>query len=701
MKLAALTGAACGFSSCGTSSGTSATGFSQLGAPVFSQSPTLRKFISPLPGLGSGIPLASANTTSVPGVDLYNLSAVQYKQLMHPDLPNPTTLWGYMDQASGKNAYLGPIIAATRGRPVMIRMKNLLPSQHPLPVDTSLMGADNGAAQNRMTVHLHGGLVPWTSDGGPFTWFTPSATGPNAGAGECFLNGIPGTPGVGQYYYPNNQSARLMWYHDHAVGITRLNAYAGLASGYLVTDDVVNGLVSAGVLPGLAYTVPLIIQDKSFKSHEDQWGKPGDLWYPSVYQANSDANQNGRWDLGDPSDGFVNLGLPAKPSCVPEFFSDTPVINGEAYPVLQVQPRRYRVVVLNGSQARFYNLNLFYENKFQPGEPDLSRGGPAFIQVGSEGGLLPAPVVLNAPPVLIPTAADDSCDPDGPHNLLMAPAERADLIIDFSSCEPGDRLILYNDAPAPFPGGDSRNDYYTGNPDQTAEGGAPSTKPGFGANTRTLLQIQVVALQGTPDPLNFASTLSALQSSNGLPKAYHDSHVPFGEADLDPNAPGVVFENKTLNEDFDSYGRLIQRVGTDQPLYKDSYGRNYTDAPTEIYQNGEVVVWDIYNTTGDTHPMHFHLANVQVIGRAPFTNVGTPNTAFEAPDPNYRGWKETVRMNPGEVTRVIMKMALPSVPFAVPGSPRAGLLGGHEYVWHCHILEHEEHDMMRPLVVMP
>jgi spore coat protein A len=694
IKLAAMTGAAFALNGCGSS-----TAFGMRAG--FSQSPLLRKFISPLPGLGgTGIPLAAPNTTTIPGVDLYNFSAVQYRQLMHPDLPNPTTLWGYMDQASGKNAYLGPIIAAQRGRPVMIRMKNTLPNKHPLPIDTSIMGADNGAAQNRITVHLHGGLVPWTSDGGPFSWFTPQANGPNAGAGECFLNGIPGVPGVGQYYYPNNQSARLMWYHDHSVGITRLNAYAGLASGYLVSDDVVTALTNAGIVPGLAYTVPLIIQDKTFKTVSDQWGEPGDLWYPNTYQIDSSTSETGRWELGAPSDGFANLGLPPTPSCVPEFFADTPVINGEAYPYLQVQPRRYRVVVLNGSQARFYNLNLFYENPLQPGEPDFSRSGPAFIQIGNEGGILPAPVVHNAPPVLIPTAADDSCDPNGPHSLLVAPAERADLIIDFSSCQPGDRLILYNDAPAPFPGGDTRNDYFTGNPDQTAEGGAPSTKPGYGANTRTLMQVRVVALQGTADPLNFASTLSVLQSPNGLPKAYSDSHVPFGELDLDPT--NVPVEIKTLNEDFDSYGRLIQRLGTGDNLYTATFARNYTDAPTEIYKNGQVVVWDIYNTTGDTHPMHFHLTNVQVLGRAPFTNVGTPDTAFVPPDPNYRGWKETVRMNPGEVTRVIMQLSLPTgLPFSVPGSPRAGLLGGHEYVWHCHILEHEEHDMMRPLVVLP
>jgi spore coat protein A len=288
----------------------------------------------------------------------------------------------------------------------------------------------------------------------------------------------------------------------------------------------------------------------------------------------------------------------------------------------------------------------------------------------------------------------------------MAPAERADLIIDFSSVPVGANLILYNDAPAPFPMGDPRNDYYTGDPDQSAMGGAPSTEPGMGPNTRTLMQLRVVKLTGSADPMDFNATLDAL--SNAMPGAYRDSHQPFGEFDLDPAAPGVKHEIKTLNEDFDEYGRLIQRVGTDQALYADSYGRNYMDDATEVYEAGQTVVWDVYNTTGDTHPMHFHLVNVQVLGKATFDDSipnflsFTPTSAFVPPDPNYRGWKETVRMNPGEVTRVIMKFDLPTVPFKVPPSARPGLPeGGHEYVWHCHILEHEEHDMMRPLIVMP
>ncbi len=676
---------------------------------AFAQSPSLRKFVAPLPGLGpNGIPVANTAAGPYPGADFYRLSAQQFEQQMHPDLPNPTRLWGYVDLTTNSPAYLGPAIVATRGKPVVIRMENDLPARHILPVDTTLMGSEPGVPQNRCCVHLHGGLVPWTSDGGPYAWYAPTGTvGATDGtSGPCFLNGVPGSPGHADYYYPNDQSARLAWYHDHSIGITRLNAYAGMAAPYLIVDDVEAILTSgsAPAVPSLAYTIPLVLQDKMFKMTSDQWGRPGDLWYPYVYESNS-SGPDGRWDRGEPSDGFANEGVPETPSCVPEFFADTPVINGMAYPYAEVQPRRYRFLLLNGSQSRFFHLQLYYESAQNPGEPDFGKPGPAFIQIGSEGGLLPSPVVLNSPPVQIPVDCQGNVNPDGPFNLLLAPAERADLVVDFSSVPSGAKLILYNDAPAPFPGGDSRNDYFTGCPDQTSIGGAPSTVVGKGPNTRTLMQLRMVPLVGAKDPLDFNATYSALQTA--LPAAYEASHVPYGEPDLDPAASGVIFENKTLNEDFDEYGRLIQRVGSDYPAYSDSYGLNYSDPPTEVYKDGQTVVWDIYNTTGDTHPMHFHLVNVQVLGRAPFDNSIPSQLTFKPlgpwlpPDPNYRGWKETVRINPGEVVRVIMKFTLPTVPFAVPGSPRAGMQHGHEYVWHCHILEHEEHDMMRPLVILP
>jgi spore coat protein A len=165
---------------------------------------------------------------------------------------------------------------------------------------------------------------------------------------------------------------------------------------------------------------------------------------------------------------------------------------------------------------------------------------------------------------------------------------------------------------------------------------------------------------------------------------------------------GVKVRYLTLNETFDEHGRLIQYFGTNERFKTGQFGRPYIADPTEVIPAGTTEVWEIANLTGDTHPVHFHLVNVQVLSRQHFAvdhfNGGIP--VYEdtpvAPDANELGWKETVRMNPEQVTRVIMKFDLPSVPFKVPESPRTG---GNEYVWHCHILEHEEHDMMRPLVV--
>ncbi|BDG09336.1 multicopper oxidase family protein [Anaeromyxobacter paludicola] len=661
-----------------TALGGAALAFRPRLAWAFSQTVKLRKFIQPLPGLGAGgIPLATPDRASIPGTDLYTIEAGEYRHQFHPDLP-PSRLWGYAD-LNGVHGYLGGLIVATRDRPVRLRVHNRLPAQHPLPVDRTLCGAEG--PDNRIAVHLHGGFVPWTSDGGPTSWFSPGNL-----QGETCLNRNP--DGSAEYYYPNQQSARLMWYHDHAMGITRLNAYAGLATGYLVTDDVEQGFLSGGALPSIG--IPLVLQEKTFVDGKDPnytWGQVGDLWYPYLYEWQS---PTGRWDYAPFAEppGAVSGPLPV-PSCVPEFFADTPVVNGAAYPYLEVQPRHYRFRILNGSQARFYNLQLYYADA-SGAEANLGRPGPAMVQIGTEGGFLPAPVTLNAPPQPI------GFDPAGNavrYTLLLAPAERADIVIDFSNVPPGSRLVLYNDAPAPFPMGDPLNDYFTGDPDQTAAGGAPTTRAGFGPNTRTLLQFRVLPLQGARDPASYDAIARGLVPLPPVPA-------------LDPAHAKV--RDLTLNEDFDELGRLIQRLGTARQAGVDSqglptWGRNYMDPATETPRAGDVEVWRVFNLTGDTHPVHFHLVNVQVLSRQPFDPGawnGKPRFTGPArpPDANERGWKETVRMNPGECTTVIMRFDLPQVPFAVPQSPRTG---GYEYVWHCHILEHEEHDMMRPLVVTP
>jgi spore coat protein A len=664
-------------------------------AYAFQQSPAIRKFNQALPGLGpSGIPVASPVSAANSPVDAYQLEIREFQQRILPPPYGKTTFWGYVDAnpaIADNPRYLGPVIVARKDKPVQLIVTNKLPNKHILPVDTTLMGAEPGQDVNRTAVHLHGGFVTWNYDGGPFAWFAPDGR-----TGVSFLNGT-GVKGQAQHYYPNQQSARLMWYHDHAIGITRLNAYAGIASAYLLGDDFEDSLVALGAVPSTQ--IPLVIQDKSFKSD-------GSLWYPSQYEyrdipdlpepwgplsqatVNSLTGQTGRWE----SEG----GAPPLVSCVPEYFSDTILVNGAVYPVASVPATQVRFRILNASQARFYNLQLYYESAEAPGEADLGRPGPPMIQIGTEGGFLFSPVVLNNPPSQIAWDTNPASPTFGNvnrYNLLLAPAERADLIIDFASAS-GKSLILYNDAPAPFPGGDQRNDYFTGDLNMAPIGGAPPTLAGQSPNTRTLLKFTVGPARAASGGISSSSLVFSL---TGLLASAADPMTQF---------QGMRMRDVTLNEDMDQFGRLIQRLGTNtKPPGSASFGRGYMDPATETPRSGDVEIWRIFNLTGDTHPIHFHLVNVQVLGRQPFdaaNYTGTPKLKFigpfRGPDPNEFGYKETVRVNPNEMTMVIIKFQLPKVPFAVPQSPRTG---GYEYVWHCHILEHEEHDMMRPLVVSP
>lgn len=698
----------------------------------FAQSPnSIRKFTVALPGLGPSakneigqyIPLATKRTINFAGqpTDLYSMAAAIFSQKMHPDLPGKTDFFGYTDLATFDQKYLGGAIVATRNRPVILTVKNLLPSRHILPVDPTIMAGPNGLMvgdlpHNRIVTHLHGGLTPWFSDGSPFQWYTPGGQ-----HGESFMN-IPGytTPaGSCSHYYPNQQSARLGWYHDHAIGLTRLNAYAGIASAYIIIDDFETGLVNSGLLPDLV-GVPLIIQDKGFVptniGKQDptwQWGNPGDLWYPHTYEVNvsSDGSENseGRWDWGPTTDPPAQGTSPLpKVSIVPEAFFDTILVNGGVYPKLTVSPKRTRFRLLNGSQARFYHLNLYAEDKANPGEPKLGAAGPVMYQVGTEGGFLPA-VAIHNNTTPIPLTPEDDANADGPFNLLLAPAERADVVIDFNGVPAGSSFILYNDAPAPFPGGEPRNDYFTGDGDQTASGGAPNTRLGFGPNTRTILKITVASGIGdTVSTNNWLSDINVKLRTNFL--SGNQPGLLFNNGD--PSTPAFPFDGSadrmlTLNEDFDEMGRLIQNMGTftqngvnNQGL--PTWGQPYLAPSTENPYAGTTEVWQIMNLTGDTHPIHFHLANVQLIQRQPFT--GNPNGWSYSgppipPEANELGWKETVRMNPGEITTVIMKFVLPDLPTAEMRNAVSPRTGGREYVWHCHILEHEEHDMMRPLIV--
>ena len=651
-----------------------------LKAYASSQSDNLAKFIQPLRRPGADIPIAAPDTVNPgwwqPGVTHYTIDVGQFEDQLHPGLPNPTRLRGFGQ--GGNFKHLGGIIATKRGEPVQITFRNNLPADHILPIDRSIMGAMDG--DDRVDIHLHGGLVPWISDGGPHAWWRP-----NGEQGPSFVNNSVLNPGAAaneaEYYYPNNQGSRLLWYHDHVFGLTRLNAYAGIATAYVIYDDYELFLADHNHLPGPLdpRTVYLVFQDKTFVggntlAADPDWfevmpnSRAGDLWYAHEY----DTDKYG--PLG-PSE----QGLPPETSCVPEFFGDTMLVNGTVLPYLEVEQRQYRFRMLNACQARFLNPRLVYAKTNNPTEPKTSAVGPGFIQIGTEGGFLPRPVRVSGA---------------GQTTLLMAPAERADIIVDFRHVPAGSTLILYNNAAGPFPMGDPSNDYYPENPETL------DSKPGFGPNTRTLLQIRVKARSGAKDaPIKIPGKFTPTDPFLVSQKAGVAKRVP----------AGVPLRRVTLNEGYDEFGRLIQMLGTDQPVHGDEFGRAYDDMPTEVIPAGTTEVWEIVNLTGDTHPMHFHLTNVQVLARQKFKEStykgGVPEYIgpLMPPAPNELGWKETVRVSPGQITRVLMRFDLTTgLPFTVPPSPR--LLADHgitgaEYVWHCHILEHEEHDMMRPLVI--
>ena len=838
----------------------------------------IRKFVDSLPGLtaagandlGQYIPVAVPDTTTYPGSDYYEIELVEYTEQLHKDLP-PTKLRGYKqvnttDPTISKPNYLGPLIVAQRNRPVRIKFTNKLPVGSGgnlfLPVDTTVMGAGKGPTgqnykQNRGTIHLHGGNTPWISDGTPHQWTTPAnevtpypkgvstAYVPDMwfnSSGHAVPKGTAGAsnnPGAGSmtFYYTNQQSARLMFYHDHSYGITRLNVYAGEAAGYLLTDAYDQVLQNGGEFKSSTGTtvtvpadtipteqVPLVIQDKTFVPNDSQlaatdptwdkahWGGLGSLWFPHVYMPNQDPKAldgvapMGRWDYGpwmyppfNPMHSVTSAGNPGtpNPSIVPEAFMDTPLVNGTAYPYMKVGRKAYRFRILNASNDRFLNLQLYYaksntidstdasgnptlqkdsgEVKMVPayphpgdpnwpstwptdgrdgGVPDPTTAGPDMIQIGAEGGFLPSATVIPANPInyeynrRVVTILNVTG-----HGLFLAPAERADIIVDFSQVPDGAKLILYNDAPAPVPGFDSRTDLYTGDLDQTEIGGPPSTLAGYGPNNRTIMQFQASGPAVTP--FNVAPLASI------LPKVFKASEDPiifpekaYGAAKdkyIGLNSNVVTFTpagsastvtmkmpNKAIVELFDKdYGRMNATLGIQPPVTNPLLGLlvpfGYIDPPTEkILDSGSTSstaigsmadgtqIWRISHNGVDTHAMHFHLFNVQIINR-----VGIDGS-IRLPDANELGWKETVRLNPGEDAIVALRPVHQTLPWKIGNSYRlldptspAGSTGqfsdydssgrsrtttntvtnfGWEYVWHCHLLGHEENDMMRPMV---
>jgi len=931
--------------------------------------------------LGQYIPVANPDITTFPGSDYYEIDLVQYREQMHSDLPAMGTLLrGYVQVNRGTNIsiqslpsqnlcgtdqhtcttadtssgtgidpdpihYLGPMIIAERDRPVRVKFTNRLPVGKAgdlfIPVDTTVMGSGSGPAmfdgspcdntmdnnvcasypQNRAVIHLHGGRSPWISDGTPHQWITPAGEMTPFPDGASFQN-VPDMPvpadGSATYYYTNQQSSRLLWYHDHAFGITRLNVYVGEAGGYILSDKYEQDLINRGIIP--LDQIPLIIQDKTYVNATEirnydplwNWGSgdlvngirypvEGDLWLPHVYMpaqtsvaGMAGVNPFGRWMYGpwfypatvvpkgpvpnpyyDPDcssplkEVYARCTTPGQPVQIPgtphpsmgmEAFQDSAVVNGTVFPSLTVDPRAYRFRILNAANDRAWNLSFYVADPDQPspdgrllapnrsnltevrvapasadlaaqnnwpalwpvdgregGVPDPAFSGPPFLQIGSEAGFLPKPVVVAQQPITYitdPTAfwvgnVDKMA-------LALAPAERADVIVDFSAFA-GKTLILYNDAPAAWPAGSPNYDYYTGSRDARDTGGYgaggafnPMTGvydgghgvlPGYAPNTRTIMQVIVRPTAGMDPPFSFdyralereftaAAPITAVNPaptktlfersqdpiivgqaaySSAYPSSYFPANYPWegiaqindqslqfvtlaGEPVIVPTEPKGLHDE--MGASFDPvYGRMSGNLGMQIPnpttLNANLALFSFSDLPTEFLENSlservtvtldkstgynrvtdGTQIWKISHNGVDTHPLHFHLFDVQVINR-----VGWDGQML-LPEPNELGWKETVKVSPLEDTILALRPRAPALPFGVPNSlrllnptiPSGSAMGfngidpvtgqayvppspfaagvtnilfdfGWEYVWHCHILSHEEMDMMRPMV---
>ena len=495
---------------------------------------------------------------------------VPFQHKAHRDLP-AATMWGY------NGMWPGPTFEVRKGQALSIKWTNHLPTRHFLPIDHTIHGSEENAPEVRTVTHVHGAQTLPDSDGYPDSWFTSDGK-------------IGSVPAANPTHYPNEQSATTLWYHDHALGITRINVYAGLAGFYLIRDDREDALN----LPSGPYEIPLMIQDRSF-------GVDGSLLYPPA--------KNG-----------------THPMWMQEFFGDTICVNGKAAPFLEVEPRKYRFRLVNGSNSRFYHLTLVPTDA--AGKPNgRPADAPPFRQIGTDGGLLPAPLSL--------------------HYLIVSPGERFDLVIDFSEHK-GENLALTNDAPAPY-----------------ARGGeiVPSD----------------VMLFKVTKPLSGRDTSS-------LP----DTLVPW--MPLDPSH--AVRERTLALTEMDRPSDGYTMIGL--------LGQKHWDDPiTEDPKAGSMEIWTFANATGDVHPMHIHLVQFQVLNRQTFdikTYAQTGKLVFTGipmpPESNERpAWKDTIKTYSGYVTRVIARFDLPPGTQVNPGDE-------FRYVWHCHVLEHEDNEMMRPYKVV-
>jgi spore coat protein A len=653
--------------------------------------PATPMFVDPLPVIGSGVDVIDAtdpraDTDGDDGTFSFGLDEVVGSHRFSSQLTGATPSFGYVRQGTTpSDVYLGPLVVAKRDVPVAMTVTNKLTSPnglrpdgtpiHPYAawMDPTLPGYDGGLDRYaaKAAVHLHGGHVPPADDGGPMDWFRPAGIDTTEFPPSTSPDGYPDpyhddyADGTGSftYRYPNDQQAATLWYHDHGLGSTRFTPAAGLAGGYLIRDEFDTGVPATGVaggpselgLPTVPYEQPLVLQDKAFADPS------GAIAYPEMTTA-------------------------AHPTWAPEAFGDVAVINGTAWPRYDVDRGVYRFHIVNGANARVFRLSLF----------DLTTGSIStaapMYQIGDDGGMLNAPVRISK-------------------DLVVAPGQRVDLLVDFSQAPPNRRYELRNSAPTPYPDGKRQGlnavaltkvmQFVVG----TGTGGT-TTVP---AVLRDGQQITVPGPDGTTRSFERAAALEPAPSA-GLPR-----------------------RNVFLNEVLDPAGAPTAVLLNNLPFEEDEGVMRDTLIPDPAVDTAEV--WQIVNTTVDAHPVHLHLVQFRVLDRQmmdtrgylaavnpalPFAEGGTgvlgnaqPGTdgnpspdAFlrgprRAPATDEQGWMDTVVANPGEVLRIVVPFGGSEAESMAPFAPPYTASRTGTYVWHCHILEHEENDMMQPYVVRP
>lgn len=526
-----------------------------------------------------------------------------------------TRIWGYRNFETSVPTFPGRSFQVQRNQAVEVAWRNGLatatgPLPHLMPVDQTIT-MQTPTSGVPLAVHHHGGDTAPEFDGGPDQWTTPlrRQVGPGIGPGnlESAGNGL-------RYQYLNTQEASLHWYHDHADSLTRINVNAGLAGLYVVRDSNEALLQLLGVIPKAPYEMAMVLQDRCFDARGDMSYAADPASYP------------------DPA-----VVLPAnQPTHFPEMFGDVILVNGKAWPEAAVEPRPYRVRVLNGSDSRVYVLSF---------------GGLPVYQIGTDLGFLNNGVRMNT--------------------VTVAPGERLDLVVDFT-LQLGKRIVVSNSGATPFPFG------------------APAT----GGATQ-VMRFKVGLLANILVPL----TVPALLPLQSLRRTADTPALPSAAAALSAQPAGLTRRRVLLGEGVDQYGRITPMLGTYDPV---DNARNrgtltFADAPTERPSVGSTEVWEFWNATVDAHPVHMHLVQFRVLDRQAYQAPAPEATAMSngwegvrlagkvqlaataTPAPAHeQGWKDTVVCPPGQVTRVLVNFK------------RRG-----KYVYHCHILSHEEHDMMR------